>query len=327
MIIITGGAGFIGSNLVASLNAKGYTDILVVDDLSDGHQFMNLQTAKIADYMDKSEFCQALQNSYHFAKDIDAVIHMGACSDTTEWDGQYVMENNFTYSKVLFHYCTDHKIPFLYASSAAVYGNSVEFNENGGHEAPLNVYGYSKYLFDQYVLNHQELCTNQVAGFRFFNVYGPKEAHKGKMSSVAYHLNQQIQESGNIKLFEGYDGYKNGEQKRDFVYVGDVAEVLIWFLNHPSASGIFNLGTGRAQTFNDVAHSVLDWHQSGSLDYIPFPDHLKGHYQSYTQADISKLRAIGCDHVFKTVQEGVKAYLDIMNAHLIEKKKPSLEMA
>lgn len=312
MIIVTGGAGFIGSNIVEALNLKGYTDIIVVDDLSDGHKFMNIQCAQIADYLDKSEFLQALVTNHTFAKEIDAVIHMGACSDTTEWNGQYVMENNFTYSKILFHYCQDHKIPFLYASSAAVYGNSVQFNEKGGHEAPLNVYGYSKYLFDQYVLKHHDASHRQVAGFRFFNVYGPKESHKGKMSSVAFHLNNQIQESGKVKLFDGYDGYGPGEQKRDFVYVGDIVKVIFWFLDS-QVSGIFNLGTGRAQTFNDVARSVIAWHHKGQIEYIPFPEHLKGHYQSYTQADITLLRDVGCDVSFKSVEEGVKAYLDIMN--------------
>lgn len=317
MIIVTGGAGFIGANVIEQLNLKGYTDIIVVDDLRDGHKFTNIQCAQIADYLDKDEFLQALISNKTFANNIDAVIHMGACSDTTEWDGQYMMENNFTYTKILFHYCCNHKIPFLYASSAAVYGNSIEFNEKGGHEAPLNVYGYSKYLFDQYLLKHQESCTSQVAGFRFFNVYGPKEAHKGKMSSVAFHLNNQIQETGKVKLFEGYDGYGNGEQLRDFVFVKDVVDVMFWFLDNPQASGIFNVGTGRAQSFNDVANSVIAWHQKGTLEYIPFPDHLKGHYQSYTQADISHLRSVGCDVQFKSVEEGVKAYLDVINpAHL-----------
>lgn len=321
MIIVTGGAGFIGSNIVAELNRKGYSDILVVDDLSDGHKFVNIQCAQIDDYMDKAEFLQSILMNKTFAKQINAVIHMGACSDTTEWDGQYVMENNFTYSKILFHYCTNHKIPFLYASSAAVYGNSVQFNEKGGFEAPLNVYGYSKYLFDQYLLKNQEQCSSQVAGFRFFNVYGPKEGHKGKMSSVAYHLNNQIQETGKVKLFEGYDGYGNGEQLRDFVYVGDIVNVLFWFLDNPSASGIFNLGTGKAQSFKDVANSVIDWHQKGEIEYIPFPDHLKGHYQSYTQADIGLLRQAGCDLSFKSVEQGVKAYLDAINPEHLKTKQ------
>lgn len=316
MIIVTGGAGFIGSNIVEGFNQKGYTDILVVDDLTDGHKFTNLHDLHITDYMDKAEFLQLVSHNQNFRKQVDAIIHLGACSDTTEWNGQYVMENNFSYSKAVFHYATNHRIPFLYASSAAVYGNSVEFAEDGGHEAPLNVYGYSKYLFDQYVLSHTEGFASQVAGFRYFNVYGPREQHKGKMSSVAYHLNNQIQQDGMVRLFEGCDGYGNGEQKRDFIYVGDIVDVTFWFLENQQVSGIFNLGTGRAQTFNDVANSVLAWHGKGKLEYIPFPEHLKGHYQSFTQADIKRLRKAGYDQPFKTVEEGVKAYLDKMNAHL-----------
>lgn len=311
MIIVTGGAGFIGSNIVKQLNVRGEKDILVVDDLTDGTKFVNLADLCITDYMDKDEFLSQIREDTDFGA--KAVFHEGACSATTEWDGRFMMKNNYTYSKDLLHYCLNRKIPFLYASSASVYGLGPEFTEAIEYERPLNVYGYSKFQFDQHVRHVLPKARSQVAGFRYFNVYGPREQHKGSMASVAFHLNNQLVESGCCRLFEGTDGYGNGEQCRDFVYVDDCVEVNLWFLDHPGVSGIFNLGTGRAQSFNDVARAVIDWHGSGELDYIPFPDHLKGRYQSYTKANMENLRAAGCNIKFKSVEEGVKAYLDQLN--------------
>jgi ADP-L-glycero-D-manno-heptose 6-epimerase len=312
MIIVTGGAGFIGSNIVKGLNERGITEVIVVDDLQDGTKFKNFADCDIADYLDKDDFLNRIQAGHDFGE-VTAVFHEGACSTTTEWDGRFMMQNNYEYSKILLHYCLDNRIQYLYASSAAVYGSSAVFKEELQYEAPLNVYGYSKFQFDQYVRRLQADFTSQVVGFRYFNVYGPREQHKGSMSSVAFHVNNQINENGFAKLFEGCDGYGNGEQRRDFVYVGDAVEVNLWFMDHPEKSGIFNLGTGRSQTFNDVAKAVIQYYGRGEIKYIPFPEHLKGRYQSFTEADISALRAAGYEAPFKSVEEGVHAYLDWLN--------------
>lgn len=312
MIVVTGGAGFIGSNLVKALNEQGRTDILVVDDLTDGTKFVNITDCEIADYLDKHTFLERLECGM-LPDDIEAIVHLGACSATTEWDGHFMMENNYEYSKKVFHYCVELRIPLIYASSAAVYGGNTEFAEKRENEQPLNVYGYSKFLFDQYVRRHQDLIQSQVVGLRYFNVYGPRETHKGSMASVAFHLNNQIKETGQVKLFEGSDGYENGGQLRDFIYVGDAVKAKLWLLQNSQVSGIFNLGTGRAQPFQDVAQAVVDWHGKGEIHYIAFPEHLKGRYQSYTQADISSLREAGYSEPFKTVEEGVREYMDILN--------------
>jgi len=313
MIIVTGGAGFIGSNIVKMLNERGIKDILVVDDLTNGSKFVNLSDCDFFDYQDKDDFILDIVNGEFDEEDIEAVFHQGACSDTTEWNGKYMMDNNFEYSKQLLHYCLERQIPFIYASSAAVYGKGTIFKEQRQYEKPLNVYGFSKFQFDQYVRELFPYAKSQVVGFRYFNVYGPREQHKGKMASVAFHHNNQIQENNVVKLFDAYDGYEAGEQKRDFVYVEDVAKVNLWFMDHPEQSGIFNLGTGRSQAFNDIAKAVIAWHKKGELEYIPFPDNLKGRYQSFTQADISALREAGYSEPFKTVEQGVKAYLDWLN--------------
>lgn len=313
MIIVTGGAGFIGSNIVKTLNERGRKDILVVDNLKNGVKFRNLVDCEIADYLDKEVFINRIALGDYDDQPIEAIFHNGACSATTEWDGRYMMENNYEYSKTLLHFCLGREIPYIYASSAAVYGGGTRFKELRENEAPLNVYGYSKFQFDQYLRERLPDIKSQVVGLRYFNVYGPRESHKGSMASVAFHLNEQLLESGKIKLFEGCDGYGNGEQRRDFIYVGDVAEVNLWFLDNPSVSGIFNLGTGRSQPFNDVAKAVLDFHQKGELTYIPFPDHLKGCYQSFTEADLDNLRAAGCQHSFKTAEEGTALYMQWLN--------------
>lgn len=312
MIIITGGAGFIGSNLVKTLNQRGFDDIIVVDNLSNGLKFKNLVDCKIADFIDKAVFLEQLQQGFFKHQHIRAIFHQGACSSTTEWDGRYMMSNNYEYSKELLFYCQQHAIPFIYASSAAVYGTDTTSKEELAFESPLNVYGYSKFQFDQYCRRLWPTFSSQVVGLRYFNVYGPREAHKGNMASVAYHLHNQLKNGDSVKLFEGSDGYANGEQRRDFVFVGDVVDVNLWFLDNPNVSGIFNTGTGHSQTFNDVANAVIAYHKRGTIQYIPFPDHLKGCYQSFTQANLDALRAAGYTQPFKTVEQGVSLYLEAL---------------
>lgn len=308
MIVVTGGAGFIGSNIVKGLNAIGRKDILVVDDLTDGTKFANLVDLDIADYLDKDEFIGLILSGEDL--DIEVIFHQGACSSTTEWNGKFMLENNYNYSKDLLHYCLDNQIPFLYASSAATYGGRKDnFIEDRQFEKPLNVYGYSKFLFDQYVREILLEATSQICGFRYFNVYGPREQHKGSMASVAFHLDSQLKKGENLKLFEGSDHFK-----RDFIYVDDVVAVNLWFWQQ-NKSGIYNCGTGRAESFQAVADAVLSYHKTGKIDYIPFPENLKGRYQTYTQADLTQLRATGCPIKFKTVAEGTIEYMKWLNAN------------
>lgn len=331
--IVTGAAGFIGANIVKALNERGVTNIIAVDNLSRADKFHNLVDCQIADYLDKEEFIQRLIAG-DFDGDVDAILHEGACSDTMATDGRYVMENNYRYSLALLDWCLDQEVQLLYASSAAVYGGGGVFQEERQFEAPLNVYGYSKFLFDQIVRRRQaELGSfdSQVVGFRYFNVYGPREQHKGRMASVAYHHFHQYRDKGSVSLFEGSHGYSAGEQRRDFVFVGDVVKTNLWFLDHPEKSGIFNLGTGRAQSFNDVAlatvnacrslhqqpaESLAELQHAGTLQYVPFPEALKGKYQAFTQADQSKLRAAGYNEPFATVEEGVQKYVAWLSKHV-----------
>jgi len=310
MYIVTGGAGFIGSNLVRALIDRGHDDVIVVDDLEDGHKFVNISDLAIADYLDKDDFLRRVDSDKAFSSGIEAIFHQGACSATTEWNGRYMMENNYEYSKRLLHHSMSNGTPFIYASSAAVYGSSKSFVEDPIFEAPLNVYGYSKLQFDRYVRRVAADTGSQVVGLRYFNIYGPCEQHKGAMASVAFHFNNQIRSEGEARLFSGTDDYADGEQLRDFVYVDDVCNVNLWFLEHPTVSGIYNVGTGRAQSFNDVANAVIEWHGKGKIRYIPFPEHLEGAYQSFTEADLTELRASGCDIEFRPVESGVKDYLD-----------------
>ena len=308
MIVVTGAAGFIGSNIVKALNDRGRSDVLVVDDLSDGKKMFNLADCEIMDYLDKDIFIEAIAKGKFDGK-IEVIFHEGACSATTEWDGRFMMNNNYEYSKTLLHFCLQNNTQYIYASSASVYGGSSEFVENREVEKPLNAYAYSKFLFDQYVRRlGQSSC--QVVGLRYFNVYGPREQHKGGMASVAFHFNNQISENDVCRLFEGYDGYENGGQERDFIFVDDVVKVNLWLWDNPQISDIFNCGTGNCQSFNDVARAVINYHNKGTIEYIPFPDSLKGAYQSYTQADISRLREAGYDEPFKTVEQAVPIYMD-----------------
>lgn len=309
MIIITGGAGFIGSNLVKKLNVLGRKDIVVVDNLTNGEKFRNLVDCEILDYVDKQDFLAEIAT----LKKIEVVFHQGACSSTTEWDGAYMLKNNYEYSKKLLDYCLKCRIPFVYASSAATYGHTKDFREMPECEGPLNVYGYSKLLFDQYVRRIFPKAKSQIVGLRYFNVYGPREAHKKSMASVAFHLSEQLKEGDKIKLFEGSDGYTAGEQRRDFVYVEDVVDVNLWFWQHPKKSGIFNCGTGRSRTFNDVARNIIAQYKKGKIEYIPFPEKLKESYQSFTEADIAKLCKIGYKKEFKSLEEGIKLYIDFLS--------------
>ena len=309
MIIVTGGAGFIGSNLVHGLNKMGCNNILVVDDLTDGTKFKNIVDCKILDYQDKEEFLTRIKREDSFGEKIEAIFHQGACSDTTQWNGVYMMHNNYDYSKALLHYCLDKNIPFIYASSAAVYGSGKNFQERSENEQPLNVYGYTKLLFDQYVQRFLPNSKSQIVGLRYFNVYGPREQHKGKMASVIWHFNQQIIRDGKIKLFSGSDGYADGEQLRDFVFVEDIVNVNLWFWQKHGCSGIYNVGTGKAESFNAMGRQILTHHGRGNIEYIPFPEQLVGYYQSFTQADLSALRGIGCDVSFRDIKSGVKDYL------------------
>lgn len=321
MIVVTGAAGFIGSNLVRGLNGRGHKDILAVDDLTEGDKFVNLVDGQIADYMDKDEFRQRLAAGR--LPSIQAILHQGACSDTTERNGKFMLDNNYRVTLEIFQYAQKHKIPLLYASSAAVYGAGPSYIEDLLYESPLNVYGYSKFLFDQVLRRHLDQLSAPVVGLRYFNVYGPNEQHKGRMASVAFHNMNQFRKEGHVRLFGGWDGYGNGGQMRDFIHVDDVVDVNLHFLDHPEVSGIFNCGTGRAQPFNDVAATVVNalraasGHEALSLNdlvdqqlirYIEFPDDLKGRYQSHTQADLTRLRAAGYTREFKDVQTGVAEY-------------------
>jgi ADP-L-glycero-D-manno-heptose 6-epimerase len=320
LYIVTGAAGFIGSRLVAALNRRGLSRILAVDNLENVGKLPNLAACEIEDYLDKREFIARLEAG-QFDGAVEAVLHQGACSDTMAADGRYVMENNYRYSRVLLDWCQEEEVPLLYASSAAVYGaGAAGFREARECEAPLNVYGYSKCLFDQYVRRVLPGRTAQVAGFRYFNVYGPNEAHKGRMASVAYHAWHQLAADGRVKLFVGSGGYADGEQRRDFIHVDDVVKVNLHFLEQRTVSGIFNCGTGRAQSFNELAAAVINAARGTRaspaelaarklIEYVPFPPQLAARYQSFTEADLTQLRAAGYDGEFMDVAQGVAAYV------------------
>ena len=320
-IIVTGGAGFIGANNVKALNERGESEILVVDNLARADKFRNLVDCDFADYLDKTEFLERLRRGALPRPEV--VFHQGACSDTMETDGRYMMENNYRYTLALFEWCQAQRVPFIYASSAATYGLTQDFREDRANEKPLNVYGYSKFLFDQILRRRMGALTAPATGLRYFNVYGPRESHKGRMASVAFHHFNQFRAEGRVKLFEGSHGYAHGEQRRDFIHVDDVIAVNLFFRDKPT-TGIFNLGTGRAQSFNDVALAVVNTLRAAEskpalplaeavahrlIEYIPFPDALRGKYQAFTQADIERLRAAGFSTPMKTVEQGTAEYV------------------
>ena len=312
-MVVTGGAGFIGSNLVKALNLRG-EEAWVVDDLSDARKFENLVDCEVGDYWDKADFLSELRHCQPLRSKPRAILHQGACADTLESDGRYVMRNNYDYSRVLLEYCLHFDIPLVYASSAAIYGVDSACREEPSCERPLNVYGYSKLLFDQHVRRRLVDADAPVVGLRYFNVYGPRERHKGRMASVVYQLHRQVEVDGAMRLFGAAQGYRAGEQRRDFVHVDDVVAVNLWFVDHPRARGIFNVGTGQACTFNHLAGAVSAWHGAGDIEYIAFPDEIRGRYQSDTEADLSTLRSAGYAGDFVGVDVGVPRYLDALTA-------------
>jgi len=318
VIIVTGGAGFIGSNLVHELNRAGEADILIVDNLApapnlSGPKFLNLEGAQYSDYMDKRQFRDAMNRGDFARDDIRAILHQGACSNTLEDDGRYMMDNNYTYSKELLHFALERRIPMVYASTAAVYGASTSFTEVPMNERPLNVYGYSKLVFDNYVRRMMSDMKSTVVGLRYFNVYGQREQHKGRMASVLHHFTKQLKDTGTIRMFEGSGGYADGEQRRDFVFVRDLARINMFFAgllpDAPSPKNIHavvNAGTGEARTFKAVAESLMRVHGPGKIEYIPFPGDLKNRYQHYTQADVAGLREAGYTAPFTPLEQGVE---------------------
>ena len=320
-ILVTGAAGFIGCNNVLELNRRGYKDVIAVDNLTKSEKFLNLAKCSISDYFDKNDFIERVRRDELPVPEV--IFHQGACSDTMETDGRYMMENNYRYTLDLFNWAQKHRVPFIYASSAATYGTSQVFVEDVAYEGPLNVYGYSKYLFDQVLRANMKSLTAPVAGMRYFNVYGPHEQHKGRMASVAFHQYFQFKKEGRVKLFEGCLGYGNGCQMRDFVFVEDVIDIAMYFMT-AGKSGIFNCGSGRAQPFNDVALTVVnslsgtdytleEAVSKGLIEYIPFPEALKGKYQAYTQADLTNLRAAGYESELHTVQQGTAKYMQYLS--------------
>jgi len=327
-VVVTGAAGMIGSNIAHGLNAAGVDDIIAVDDLRDGQKFRNLLGVALSDYFDQDEFYGRF--SRRELGKIAAVFHQGACSDTMEHDGRLMLRNNYRCSKDLLEACQAHGVRLMYASSAAIYGSSMTFREQPRFERPLNVYGYSKLLFDDAVRRMLADASSQVVGLRYFNVYGPREQHKGRMASVAFHHFNQYRDTGKVRLFGDYGGYGPGQQSRDFVFVNDVVAVNLWFLAHPQCSGVFNLGTGRAQAFNEVAHATVNACRAqrgepaltleqqikqGMVEYIPIPEALVGKYQCHTEADLSALRAAGCDHEFADVATGVRRYVEWLSGN------------
>ena len=304
MYVVTGGAGFIGSHLVRGLNDRGITDILVVDDLTDSAKVQNLSDCRVADYLDRQELRELLSKD-KFDAPVEAILHQGACTDTMETDGRYVMENNLTFSKTMLKFALNREAPFVYASSAAVYGTNKTTREVPENERPLNVYGFSKLAFDQVVRRILPEVSSTVVGLRYFYVFGPRETHKGRMASMIYQLSRQLTDTGKARLFEGTDGYADGEQRRDFVFVGDVVKVNLFFADGPDAKGIFNVGTGRSRSFNAVARTLIKLTGGGEIEYVPFPAALEGKYQSFTEADLTALRDAGYDEPFTSLENGI----------------------
>jgi len=311
MYVLTGGAGFIGSNILKALNERGITDIIVVDDLTKNEKFRNIVGRHFSDYIDKTDFMNCIIEDK--IKNITALIHHGACSNTTESNGKYMMDNNYVYSRILAEYSIDHGIPFIYASSASVYGTGANgFNESFECEAPINIYAYSKYLFDQWVRRYLHEISSTFVGLRYFNVYGPNEYHKGKMSSMILQAYEQIKSTRKMKLFSGFGNVKDGEQKRDFIYIDDVISIIMFFIDGINKKGIFNVGTGKPRSFNELAQILIDCYGAGEVEYIPFPSELIGKYQNYTCAELGTLRSAGYDNEFTSLENGIRKYIEIL---------------
>lgn len=318
MYVVTGGAGFIGSNIIRGLNRYGIADILVVEDFTRGGDFRNLVGCQVADYMDSREFRLAL-GSGRLDGRLRGICHQGACADTTEYDSHYMLDTNFTFSKELLHFALANGIPMVYASSAAVYGNSTVFGEDPANEQPLNVYGYSKLLFDQHVRHVVRERDATVAGLRYFNVYGPQERHKGRMASMVYQLFTQLRDDKVARLFTGSDGYGDGEQRRDFVFVGDVVDVNLHFLlGGRRIHAIVNVGSGTSRSFNDVATALIGGIGGGRIEYFPMPDSLRGKYQNFTQADLTRLRLAGYTSSMTVLEDGVADALAFWGAEIAD---------
>ena len=318
MYILTGGAGFIGSNILKALNERGVTDIIVVDNLTKSEKFKNIVGLHFSDYIDKTDFIKCITEGG--MANTTAIIHQGACSDTTETNGKYMMDNNYSYSRILAEYSITHDIPFIYASSASVYGRGeYGFAESFECEAPINIYAYSKYLFDQWVRNNLDKVSSTFVGLRYFNVYGLNEYHKGKMSSMALQAYKQIAATRKIKLFKGCEKIKDGEQSRDFVYINDVVSIVLFFIDNPLKKGIFNVGTGKARSFNDLARVLINCYGAGEIEYIPFPDKLIGKYQDFTQADLNALRSIGYNNEFTSLEDGIRKYVEILKGESVDR--------
>ena len=316
MILVTGGAGFIGSNLIRTLNSVGRSDILVVDDLRDGTKALNLSNCVIADFVDIETCLRKLEASQEISESpIEQVYHLGACSDTTQWDASFLMRVNFTFTKLLFKYCMERAVGMVYASSAAVYGSAREFREEAACEKPLNPYGYSKLVFDQYFRRQLGGLTAPVIGLRYFNVYGPYETHKGRMASVVYHFHHQIKKTGRAQLFGASHGCADGEHRRDFIYVKDVVDVTLWCGTQPlERSGIYNCGTGCARSFNDVGHTLMAQLGHGAIEYVPFPSDLLLAYQAHTQADLSRFSDLRFPGGFTSLESGIAEYVNWLDS-------------
>lgn len=312
MYAITGGAGFIGSALVWELNRQGISDILVVDHLSSSEKWRNLVNRHYADYMSREKFLELLRKR-DLPYRLKGIIHLGACSSTVETNCDFLMENNYHYSCEVCKYALDHNIRFISASSAATYGDgSKGFSDN--HEGlawlrPLNMYGYSKHLFDLWLLRNN--LAGKVASLKFFNVFGPNEYHKGNMQSVVAKAYDEILRTGKLSLFSStVEGIDNGEQKRDFIYVKDCTSLIFWLMRHEDANGILNVGTGKARSFNDLAKSVFKaMDKPCHIEYIPMPESLISKYQNYTCADMHWLREYNCEFRFRSLEEGVDDYV------------------
>jgi ADP-L-glycero-D-manno-heptose 6-epimerase len=309
VIVVTGGAGFVGSAVCRALSVTRALPLWVVDDLRDASKYRNLVGVHISDYLDREDFLRLVEQHDAALAGVEAIIHQGAASSTTEPDGRYVLRNNYDYSRALLELSVERGIPIIYASSAAVYGRSEVCREAPSFEQPLNVYGFSKLLVDNHARRLLERGNVKIVGLRYFNVYGPGEWHKGTMRSLALQLYEQLVEHGVAFLFGAHDGYGAGEQRRDFIHVDDVVRVVEWFLVHPERSGIYNVGTGQSRSFNELASAVVGALGAGHIEYRPFPAELARSYQSHTQADLQRLRASGYDRAFVELDEGVADYV------------------